>query len=321
MGRALLRQLISKEGELRRKYDIRWRLTGIASRRIGWIAEADGLNPISALSGYFPQLPAPPHNVREWLERSKADVLFETSSLEAQTGQPAIDHLVAALESGAHAITANKGPIVHDYQRLVALAKEKGKQFLFESTVMDGVPIFSLFPLGLPAAELRGFSGVLNSTTNVVLTEIEKGRSLDEAVKRAQAMGITETDPSQDLDGWDSAVKVAAIVNVLMNVPLRIEQVQRTGIRELSEEKIRSVRAAGMRYKLVCRAERRGDGVDCRVGPELLLMTDPMAGLEGSSSAIRFDLDVFGISLVEHNPGIEATGYGLLADFVRAAKS
>jgi homoserine dehydrogenase len=321
VGRSLLRLLISKESELRRKYDIRWRLTGVASRRIGWIAESEGLNPISALSGSFPRAANPLHNVREWLDRSKTDVLFETSSLNPQTGQPAIDHLVAALEAGAHAITANKGPLVHDFQRLAALAKVKGKQFLFESTVMDGAPIFSLFPLGLPAAELRGFSGVLNSTTNVVLTEMEKGRSLDEAVKRAQAMGIAETDPSEDLDGWDAAVKVAALVNVLMGVPVRIEQVQRSGIRELSEEKIRSVRTAGMRYKLVCRAERRGDGVDCRVGPELLLMSDLMAGLEGSSSAIRFDLDVFGISLVEHNPGIEATGYGLLADFVRAAKA
>lgn len=321
VGRSLLRLLISKESELRRKYDIRWRLTGLATRRIGWIAEPEGLNPISALSGHFPQTPNTLHNVREWLERSKADVLFETSSLNALTGQPAIDHLVAALEAGAHAITANKGPLVHDYQRLSALAKAKGKQFLFESTVMDGAPIFSLFPLGLPATDLRAFSGVLNSTTNVVLTEIEKGRSLDEAVKRAQSMGIAEADPSHDLDGWDATVKVTAIVNVLMGVPLRVEQVRRTGIRELSEEKIRSVRAAGMRYKLVCRAERRGDGVDARVGPELLLMTDPMSGLEGSSSAIRFELDVFGISLVEHNPGIEATGYGLLADFVRAAKS
>jgi homoserine dehydrogenase len=300
---------------------LRWRLTGVASRRIGWLADPDGLNPISAIGNHFPSVAHPAHNVREWLERCKADVLFETSSLNVQSGQPAIDHIVAALEAGAHAITANKGPIVHDYQRLTALAREKGRQFLFESAVMDGAPIFSLFPLGLPAAELRGFSGVLNSTTNVVLTEIEKGRSLDEAVKRAQAMGIAETDPSHDLDGWDAAVKVAAIVNVLMSVPLRVEQVHRAGIRELSEEKIRSVRSAGMRYKLVCRAERRGDGVDARVGPELLLMTDAMAGLEGSSSAVRFDLDVLGFSLVEHNPGIEATGYGLLADFIRAAKS
>lgn len=186
---------------------------------------------------------------------------------------------------------------------------------------MDGVPIFSLFSCGLPATEMRGFSGVLNSTCNVVLTEVERGRSLEEAIKRAQAMGIAETDPSQDLDGWDSAVKVAAITTVLMGIPTHVNQVQRTGIRELTEEKIRSVRSAGMRYKLVCRAERRGDGVDCRVAPELLLVSDPMAGLEGTSSAIRFDMDVFGLSILEHNPGLEATAYGLLADFLRAVQA
>jgi homoserine dehydrogenase len=317
-----LRLLIAKETELRRKYDIRWRLTGVATRRVGWFSDADGLNPIALLNGHWPSQAAnvvPPKNVREWLDRTKADVLFEASSLEAQTGQPATEHLKCALESGAHAISANKGPVVHAYRELSALAKEKGKQFLFESTVMDGVPIFSLFPLGLPATELHGFSGVLNSTTNVVLTEIEKGRTFSDAVLRAQSLGIAETDPTADLDGWDAAVKLAALAIVLMGADVKIEQVQRTGIRELSEEKIRSVRAAGMRYKLVCRAERRGDGVNCTVQPELLLATDPLACLEGTSSAVRFDLDMFGLSIVEQNPGIEATAYGLLADFVRAA--
>jgi len=313
--------LISKETELRRKYDVRWRLTGIASRRIGWISDPDGMNPLAALAGHFPLERQTARNVREWLEHGKVDVLFEMTSLNAPTGQPATEHLIAALESGAHAITANKGPVVHGYRELKALAKEQKKQFLFESTVMDGVPIFSLFSRGLPAVDLRGFSGVLNSTSNVVLSEVERGRSFDEAVKRAQALGVAETDPTQDLDGWDSAAKVAAIATVLMGVPTHINDVQRTGIRQLSEEKIRSVRAAGMRYKLVCRVERRGDGVDCRVAPELLLLSDPMAGLEGTSSAIRFDLDVFGLSMVEHNPGLEATAYGLLADFLRAVQT
>jgi len=321
VGRALLKLLISKETELRRKYDVRWRLTGVASRRIGWVANPDGLKPIAVLGGFFPSAPNTSRNVREWLEQAKADVLFEASSLVAPTGQPAIDHLTAALESGAHAITANKGPLVHAYKELVALAKEKRRAFLFESTVMDGMPIFSIFPMGLPASELRGFSGVLNSTTNVVLTEVERGRSFEEAIQRAQALGIAETDPEQDLDGTDSAVKVATLATVLMGIPTKIESVQRAGIRELSEEKIRSVRSAGMRYKLVCRAERRGDGVDCRVAPELLLVSDAMAGLEGTSSAIRFDLDLFSFSLVEHNPGVEATAYGLLADFLRAVQT
>ncbi|MGC1620651.1 MAG: hypothetical protein WA765_19335 [Candidatus Acidiferrum sp.] len=323
VARALLRLLISKESDLRRRYDIRWRLTGVATRRIGWIADPDGLNPLAVLQGhaYVPRgNTSRPRNVREWLEKTRADVFFETSSLIAQTGQPATEHLKTALELGAHAITANKGPIVHAFQELTALAKERNRKFLYESTVMDGVPVFSMFPDGLPATDIRGFSGVLNSTTNVVLTEIEKGRSMEEAVKHAQAMGIAETDPTADLDGWDAAVKVVALAIVLMGADIRLEQVQRTGIRELSEEKIRSVRAAGMRYKLVCRAERRGDGVECSVRPELLLASDPLANLEGSSSAIRFDLDVFGLSFVEHNPGIEATGYGLLADFLRAVR-
>lgn len=320
VGKAFLRLLISKETEIRRRYDIRWRLTGIATRRNGWLANPDGLNPLAILNGHWP---APPHgalarNVREWLEQARADVLFEASSLNVQTGQPAIDHLKAALELGAHAISVNKGPIVHAMSELTALARDRGKKFLYEATVMDGVPIFSMFSMGLPATELRGFSGVLNSTTNVVLTEIEKGRTLEEGVRRAQALGVAETDPSADLDGWDAAVKVAALAIVLMRVPLRLDQVRRTGIRDLSEEKIRSVRASGMRYKLVCRAERRGDGVECSVQPELLLASDPLAALEGTSSAVRFDLDVFGLSLVEHNPGIEATAYGLLGDFLRA---
>jgi len=312
VARALLRLLISKETDLRRRYDIRWRLTGIATRRLGWVADPDGLNPLAVLHGH-PVTPhgaaaaSPPRNVREWLERARADVLFEATSLNVETGQPATDHLKAALECGAHAITANKGPIVHAYHELCALAKEAKKQFLFESTVMDGVPVFSLFPFGLPATDIRGFTGVLNSTTNVVLTEIEKGRSLDEAVKRAQAMGIAETDPTADLDGWDSAVKIVALAIVLMGVDVKLENVQRTGIRELSEEKVRSVRSSGT-------------GVDLRVSPELLLTTDPLANLEGSSSALRFDLDVFGLSFVEHNPGVEATGYGLLADFLRAVQ-
>jgi homoserine dehydrogenase len=320
VARAFLRLLIAKETELHRRYDLRWRLTGVATRRNGWLADPEGLNPLAILNGHWPvQYPrTPPRNIREWLESARAHVVFEASSLDVQTGQPAIDHIKAALNFGAHAISVNKGPIVHAFQELTSLAREKRNKFLYESTVMDGVPIFSLFPLGLPATELRGFSGVLNSTTNMALTEIEKGRSFEQAVRHAQSLGIAETDPTADLDGWDAAVKVAALAIVLMKAPLRLDQVRRAGIRDLSEEKIRSVRASGMRYKLVCRAERRGDTVDCSVQPELLLASDPFAHLEGTSSAVRFDLDVFGLSMVEHSPGIEATGYGLLADFIRA---
>lgn len=324
MGRAFLRMLVAKEAELRHRYDVTWRLTGVATRRFGWLADPRGFNPRDLLNGHPALVNAhatPQRGVREWLERAQANVLFEATSLNTETGQPAIEHLRAALERGAHAISANKGPILHAWSELSALAREKGKRFLYESTVMDGVPIFSLFSAGLPATELRAITGVLNSTTNVVLTEIEKGRTFEEAVRHAQALGIAEADPTHDLDGWDAAVKLAALVIVLMGVPLRIGQVRRSGIRELNTEKIRSARASGMRYKLVCRATRHAAGVEATVQPELLPLADSLAHLEGASSAVRFDLDVFSFSLVEHDPGIEATAYGLLADFLRAVKS
>jgi homoserine dehydrogenase len=184
--------------------------------------------------------------------------------------------------------------------------------------VMDGTPIFSMFPHGLPAVELRGFRGILNSTTNVVLAEMERGLSLEEAVKVAQQIGVAETDPSDDLDGWDAAVKVAALVIVLMGVPIRLDEIERAGIRTVSAEQIRAARDANRRFKLVCRAERIGSGVRASVAPEQLPLSDSLAHLEGTTSAIRFDLDVFGLSIIEHKPGVIATAYGLFADFIRA---
>ena len=318
-----MRLLYAKQARLRDDYGIEFQLTGVASRRIGWIANANGLDPAALLAGRFPETLwwAVPRNVREWLEAADADVLFEASSLDRHTGQPAIDHLRAALERGAHAISANKGPIVHAYRELRDLAEAKGRKFLFESTVMDGTPIFSMFPHSLPAVDLRGFRGILNSTTNVVLTEMEKGLTLEQAVKRAQEIGVAETDPSDDLDGWDAAVKVAALIIVLMGVPVRLEDIERVGIRTVSPEQARAARAAGMRYKLVCRAERVGDGVRASVRPEQLPLSDPLALLEGTTSALRFDTDVFGLSIIEHKPGVIATAYGLLGDFVRAVRN
>jgi homoserine dehydrogenase len=320
VGKEFLRLLRAKEARLRDHYGIDWTLTGVASRRIGWIADPRGLDADAMLGGRFPKRPlwAAPRNVREWLEAADADILFEATSLERLTGQPAIDHIKAALERDAHAISANKGPIVFAYRELRELARSKGRRFLFESTVMDGTPIFSMFPHSLPAVELRGFRGILNSTTNVVLTEMEKGLTLEQAVKRAQEIGVAETDPSDDLDGWDAAVKVAALAIVLMDVPMKLDEIERVGIRGVSPEQVRAARAAGMRYKLICRAERTPRDVRASVRPEQLPMDDPLAQLEGTTSALCFDMDVFGLSIIERKPGVIATAYGLLGDFIRA---
>jgi homoserine dehydrogenase len=323
VGKEFVRLLVEKQALLREQYEMEWKITGIASRRIGWIADTRGLDAGAVLNGQFPEVPVwrRPQNVRQWLEAADPNVFFEASSLDRRTGQPAIEHLKAALESGAHAVTANKGPIVYGYRELRDLARLRGRKFLFESTVMDGTPIFSLFPHALPAVEVRGFRGILNSTTNVVLTEIENGLSFDDAVRCAQEIGVAETDPSDDLDGWDPAVKVAALAIVVMGATMTLDQVERVGIRTVAPEQIRAARETGTRYKLVCRAERAaGGGVRASVRPERLPLSDPLAQMEGTTSAVRFDMDVFGLSIVEHKPGVIATAYGLFADFVRAVK-
>jgi homoserine dehydrogenase len=257
-------------------------------------------------------------SIRDWLSAAQADILLEATSLNVQTGQPAVDHIRAALEHGAHAITANKGPIVHAYRELRDLAATKGKRFLFESTVMDGVPIFSFFHQ-MPTIRLQGFHGILNSTTNVILSEMETGLSFDEALKKAQALGIAETDATHDIDGWDAAVKTAALITVLMDIPVKLEDIAREGIRELTTNALRNGRRDGWPFKLVCRAQRVGDGVKASVAPEKVLSSSPMGKISGTSSYIYFETDIFpGLAITEENPGLYATAYGMLADFVRA---
>jgi homoserine dehydrogenase len=259
-----------------------------------------------------------PTTIQDWLKAAQPDILFEATSLNVETGQPAADHIRAALQHGAHAITANKGPIVHAYRELRDLAAAKGKRFLFESTVMDGVPIFSLFDQ-LPVIHLKGFHGILNSTTNVILSEMENGLSFDESLKKAQALGVAETDATHDIDGWDAAVKTAALITVLMDVPVRLEDIHREGIRELTTNALRNGRRDGWPFRLVCRAQRTSNGVKASVAPEKVLSSSPMGKIAGTSSYIYFETDIFpGLAITEENPGLYATAYGMLADFVRA---
>ena len=344
--------LEDRAAELRERYGIEYRITGIASRRLGWIANPNGLdfktqgleltNIGTDLKGQGAQpknrnsdlrgrglsradagtnnVAASAAEVRDWLTAAHADVLFEATSLNVSNGQPAVDHIRAALEHEAHAITANKGPIVHAYRELRDLAAKQGKRFLFESTVMDGVPIFSFFDQ-LPAIHLQGFHGILNSTTNVILSEMEQGLSFDEALKKAQALGIAETDATHDTDGWDAAVKTAALITVLMDIPIRLDQIAREGIRDLTANAVRTAKRDGWPFKLVCRVKRVANEVQASVGPEKVRSSEPMARITGTSSYVYFETDIFpGLAITEENPGLYATAYGLLADFVRAVE-
>ncbi|HST51187.1 MAG TPA: hypothetical protein VLJ61_04180 [Pyrinomonadaceae bacterium] len=321
VARALVPLLVEKSDEMRDEFGIGWRVTGVATRRMGWHARPEGFNVEELLSGAITSKVSPrPSDVNEWLDAARCDVLFETTSLEPSTGEPAITHARAALKAGAHVVTANKGMIVHAFRELSELAKEKGRRFMFEATVADCLPVFSTFRETMPAARLLGFTGVLNSTTTLILEEVAAGRTFDDGVRRAQSLGVTETDPTHDVDGWDAAVKVCAIANVLMRAELRLEDVRRCGIRGLKDEEVRAARAAGRPFKLIARARLvEGGRIDATVRPERLAPDDPFASVGGTTLAINFELDVLGgLTLIAREPNLKSTAYGMLADFINA---
>lgn len=333
VGRALARLLIQKAPDLHSRYGITFSVTGIATGTHGSAIDLEGLEIEAALkvvefddkiagTGLDGLSAEPvPANAIDFINRCGADVLFENSPVNYETGQPAVDHISTALGLGMHVVTANKGPVVHAYQELTKSADKNGVKFYFESAVMDGAPIFSLFRETLPAARLMSFYGVLNSTTNMILKRMEEGDNFDQAVKYTQEIGIAETDPSGDIDGWDASVKVAALVTVLMGVPLRPQEVERTGIRDITPSAIRSALDDAKRWKLVCSAKRVGESVQATVAPQLVAADSPFYRVDGTTSIVQFETDVLGLfSIIEEDPGPETTAYGCLADFINAVR-
>jgi homoserine dehydrogenase len=333
VARALARLLLRKRERLEAEYGITFSTTGIATGRHGFAADPEGIDLVKALDlvesgrSVTPLSGTQVSDALSVIEHSQADVMFENSPVNHSTGQPAVDHVRAALEAGMHAITANKGTVVHGYRELSALAASKGKRFLFESTVLGGSPLFSIFREAMPAAELRSFRGIINATTNVILSRMERGEDFEAAVKFCQSIGLAETDPSADVDGWDAAIKVAALVTVLMDVPLAPQQVERTGIRGITSEMIQQAREDGTRWKLVASAERKEDQIAARVSPELVPASSPLYGIGDSSTGLTFRTDVlpdYSISVSEREGmrgGPEETAYGLFADFVNAVSA
>jgi homoserine dehydrogenase len=334
VARALARLFLRKQRALEAQ-GITFSFTGISTGRHGCAVNPDGLDILEALTlvesgksiSTLTNYHLPITNSLETIQHSAADVMFENSPVNTQTGQPALDHIRAALNLGMHAITANKGTIVHGYRELTALAKSKGRQFRFESTVLGGSPVFSIFRETLPLAELISFSGILNATSNIILSRAENGESYEDAVKYCQSVGVAETDPANDVDGWDAAIKVAALATVLWDIPTTPQQVNPTGIRGITPELIAQAQAEGKRYKLVCSAKKVGDKISASVAPQLVASTSPLYSMMNSSTGIAFRTDVLPdySVIVSEREGMQGgpieTAYGLFADFVNIVKS
>lgn len=288
-----------------RRHQFPFRIAGAHTRRATAYSEALRF-----------ESPAP--SVEAFLDRTQPEVLVELSSLNPHTGEPAISHIRAAFARGIHVVTANKGPIAHAWPALRDEAAARGLQFRFESTVVDGTPVFNLVRNCLPGVKIEGFSGALNSTSKVILAALAEGLSLDEGIARAQALGIAEADPSYDIDGWDSAVKAAALANVLMDAAVTPADVEREGIRHLSPATVRDALATGHIWVLTSRAETLASGrVRLRVRPERLPVSDPLATVQGTSNLLLLHTDLMGtVGTVSIEPGVAQTAYGILSDLV-----
>ncbi len=309
VGKAFARLLDSKRAVFP------FRIVGIHTARHGTAYNSKGL-------GIEPAWDAPARSIEEFLDNSQPEVAVEITTLNPENGEPAISHIRAAFARHIPVITANKGPVAHAYSALQAEARREQVEFRFESTVMDGTPIFSNVRNNLPGVKILGFRGVLNSTSKVVLAAMQRGLSMDEGISEAQKMGVAEADPWYDIDGWDSAAKAAALANVLMDAETTPQQVERRGLRDMDSREPARLAESGQTIQLVCSGERVNGSVRLQVQPEVAPATDLLASITGTSNLLLLNTDLMGtIGILSINPGVQQTAYGLFSDLIDIAKS
>jgi homoserine dehydrogenase len=334
VGRRFLRLL----DEAADRLDFNWRLVAIATRRHGSVVEPEGIDPAEALQAIddgesLARLDDTPRErsgidvirqVTEALADDAADgrlAVIETTVLDIDDGEPATAHVRSSLEGRAHVVTTNKAPVAFAYDALEGLAESVDRVFLFEGAVMDGVPVFNLVRETMPAVFVNGFRGVVNTTCQYILSQMERGVPLDAAIADMQARGVTEADPSLDIDGWDAAAKTAALVNVLMGGSITPHQVTRSGIRDIDEGEVREALAHGRRIRLIASATRHGGRLETRVEPELIDASDPLAALGPSENALYLHTDLLGdIGIVQRTSSVTQTAYAIVSDLTRISR-
>jgi len=310
VGRALAQMLLARRDELARRRGLTYAVTLLASARRGARVDPAGLDLQTALRDGW----SSPGRLPEALASAPIDLLFEATPLEPRTGEPALSHMRAALGRGISVVSANKGPIALAARELFEIAGRTGAGFRFESAVADCMPVFNLVEAAFPVGRLRRFRGVLNSTSNHVLQAIARGQSADTAVAEMQRLGLAETDPAHDLDGWDQAVKVVILANVLMGRDLKPADVERTPVAAVDPAWLRREAGAGRTVRLVGEVAAGGPA---RVHPAALEPGEFLASLRGVSLGLTIETELAGpIHVAIHEPHVEQTAYGMLADLV-----
>jgi homoserine dehydrogenase len=331
------RRFVRLLDEIDDRLDFDCRIVALSTRRHGSVVDVDGIDSArarAAVESGQSLTRLDPHAA----ERSGIDVLrqvadlmpdeasegrlvaIESTVLDIERGEPAVSHVRAALEGQLHVVTVNKGPAAFAYHELESLAERMERTFFFEGAVMDGIPVFNLVRETMPGVRIDGFRGVINTTSNFILSELERGRAFDAAVRDMQARGIAEADPSLDVDGWDAAAKTAALVNALMGGAVTPHDVLRTGIAEVTGTDVQDAIARGRRIRLVASATRQAGAITARVEPEELDLRDPLATLDATENAVYLRTDLLGeVGIVQRGSDLGQTAYAIVSDLARVA--
>jgi homoserine dehydrogenase len=328
VGRGFLEILDRKAAALETETGFQARIVAITDTLKGSVISPQGLDikkTLKALGQGLPlssvdpeaALPGGP-SAAEVIAACPADIILELTPTDIRTGEPAAEHIRAALRTGKHVVTTNKGPVALHLRELRELASRKKRLFRFEGAVMSGTPVFSLVEHGFAGNTIREISGILNGTTNFILSKMEtEDMEYGEALAQAQKLGYAEADPTADVEGLDALAKIVILANVLLGADLKPSDIRPEGISGITRDMVRAAKAEGLRYKLVGYARRTGNGAAAGVGPRQLPSTDPLAGVMGARNALTFDLDLLGPVTIEGpGAGRVETGQAVLQDLL-----
>ena len=324
VGQGLAEILRDKKEELKERYGFECSIVAVSDFKKGSAYRAEGLDIAKLLElASKDAIGECPGAETGWdalktIEKSNADTIVEVSYTDIKTGEPAHAHFKAALGSGKHLVTTNKGPTALFFAELKELAASKGVHFRFEGTVLAGTPALDLAEFCLAGSEISEIRGIMNGTTNFILTNMERGKSYEAALKEAQELGYAEAVPDADVEGWDALAKVMILAKSVMGADIGVKEVDRTGITGITLDDVKKAKEDGKRWKLIGRVVREGGGVRASVKPEMIDLADPLAAVGGATNALTFVTDLLGdVTIVGPGAGKAETGFSLLSDLLQ----
>jgi homoserine dehydrogenase len=325
VGQGLAEILLERKDLLKKEYGFEWTIVAISDIIKGSIYDPKGLDirkcldlvkATNNLSNY--NAPHKGWDSLKTIKESNADIIIEVSYTDIKTGEPGLTHVRAAIAVDKHIAMTNKGPMIVASASLLKEAVDRKILLRFEGTVMSGTPVMLLGIRSLKAAGITKLQGILNGTTNFILTKMEQGESYASALKTAQELGYAEAKPESDVEGWDAVGKVIILANTLMGASLKVTDVPCEGITKLTPADINSAAKENMKWKLIGEVNKDPSGkITASVKPTKIPMTHPLAGIKGATNALTFTTELMGeITIIGAGAGRKETGFALLTDLL-----